>query len=54
MENENLLNDVYGYLLKAVVNEDTQGNIEQLQAEIRQLKEELSGAKGILVTITLY
>ncbi|RDD47607.1 Kinesin-like protein KIF15 [Trichoplax sp. H2] len=32
---------------KAVVNEDTQGNIEQLQSEIRQLKEELSSAKAL-------
>lgn len=28
--------------LKAVVNEDTQGNVNQLQAEIKKLKEQLA------------
>lgn len=30
------------YLWKAVVNEDTQGNVSQLQAEIKKLKEQLA------------
>lgn len=30
------------YLHKAVVNEDTQGNVSQLQAEVKKLKEQLA------------
>ncbi|XP_041533084.1 kinesin-like protein KIF15 isoform X3 [Microtus oregoni] len=30
------------FLLRAVVNEDTQGNVSQLQAEVKRLKEQLS------------
>lgn len=30
------------YLSKAVVNEDTQGNVSQLQAEVKKLKEQLA------------
>lgn len=30
------------YLRKAVVNEDTQGNVNQLQAEVKKLKEQLA------------
>ncbi|MEQ2207055.1 hypothetical protein XENOCAPTIV_006540 [Xenoophorus captivus] len=32
------------FLLKAVINEDTQGNVKQLQAEVKKLKEQLAQA----------
>ena len=32
----------YFFVLQAVVNEDTQGNVSHLQAEIRKLKDQLA------------
>ncbi|MEQ2168504.1 hypothetical protein GOODEAATRI_015186, partial [Goodea atripinnis] len=42
---EILLKHLFGLLfLQAVINEDTQGNVKQLQAEVKKLKEQLAQA----------
>lgn len=33
---------IFTFLFKAVINEDTQGNVRQLQAEVKKLKEQLA------------
>lgn len=33
---------ILNFLFKAVINEDTQGNVKQLQSEVKKLKEQLA------------